>query len=655
MRICLTLALMGAAWAAPASRDAAQLLADAWLQARLHPGQSRSVDTPLPWPSEADPAAWLVPLAPAGFVLVSADDALRPVLGWSTDGELGNETPPGLTDFLGAVSQTLQQVRATGSDNRLTRPEWDAVLAGEAPASRELGVLPLLGCNWNQGDGWNDLCPLDAAGPGGRVYAGCVAVSMAQIMHYWQQPRSGQGSHGYTSDYGWLQADFSASTYDWEQIPASIPTLETAELLYHCGIAVDMMYAPDGSGAYVGWGNPCARTAMQDHFGFDNGLSFVEKDDMSWSAWRNVMRTELDAGRPILLSGFGSGGHAFNLDGWRETDYFHLNWGWGGAYNGWFLIDQLNPGGSDFSQGQGAVIGLVPTEYQHAPQPVFPTTDAEDVACEPLLFQWSEVPGATGYDLQVDTAPEFRAPLVALEQVTEASRSVENLLHYSTYYWRIRSHGALGTSPWSSTSSFTTAYWDETPQPAPATPVDGALNVRLNPTVLVWDFVTGGASYEVQVDDAPDFGTPVLDSLGVVTHYVLYRDRLEPGTPYWWRVRCQGLAGLSDWSAVRSFTSESLDLGDDPAAPRGLELSAAWPNPFNPATRVTIRSDVPARVGLRVYNVLGEQVAELLPESLLPAGEQQILWQADGLPSGLYLLVLQSADQRLVQKVTLLR
>lgn len=655
MRICLILALVGGALAAPVDRELARTTAEAWMQQQMRSTQTPTADVPRALPSETTPTAWLVPLAPEGFVLISADDALRPVLGWSAEGGLPEELPPGLSDLLGQVDLTLSQVRIQGADNPVARAEWEAILAGNLPASRELGVLPLLSCSWNQGDGWNDLCPQDPAGPGGRVYAGCVAVSMAQIMHFWQQPRQGAGAHGYNSDYGWLEVDFSAATYDWEQIPAAGPTLETAELLYHCGVAVDMMYAPDGSGAYVGWGSPCALTAMEDNFGFDSGLHFVEKQGMSWTGWRNVMRTELDAGRPVLLSGFGSGGHAFNLDGWRDDSYFHLNWGWGGAYNGWFLIDQLNPGGEDFSQGQGAVVGLVPVQYQHSPQPVFPLTGAEEVECEPLLFQWDEVSGADSYDLQVDMSAEFRSPLVDVSGVTESSRGVEDLQHYTAYYWRIRSHGEQGTSPWSATNSFITSYWDQTPVPLPATPMNGSINVRLNPTVLVWDFVTGGQTYDVQVDDASDFTSPELDTLALPTHYVVYRDRLLPGTTYWWRVRCTGLAGLSDWSNVRNFTTESLGVDESTQTPAAPTLSAAWPNPFNPATTLALAFPAPTRATLRVYNMLGEQVALLAENQLFAAGEQRVTWQADNQPSGIYLVVLEAGGTRSLQKVTLLR
>jgi hypothetical protein len=654
MRGWLTLFVTGAALASEVSPQQAAQVAQAWIDARLAPGQARAAGEPLSLPTDR-PGAWLVPMQPGGFVLVAADDALRPVLGWSGTGVAGAGLPPALEAFLAAAQAEVLRVQAEGVSNAETRPEWDRVLAGEGPAERELGVLPLLSCAWDQGAGWNALCPADAAGPGGRVWAGCVAVSMAQVMHFWRQPLQGTGSHGYQSDYGWLYADFGAADYDWSQIADVSPTPEAAELLYHCGIAVNMGYSPDGSGAYVGWGNPCALSAMRNNFGFQASAHYITKSSTTWSGWRSQLRAELDLGRPILLCGYGTGGHAFNLDGWRENDYFHLNWGWSGAYNGWFLIDALSPGGNDFSQDEGAIVGLEPLQYQRAPVLVAPLNNSEDVECAPLTATWLPAEDAESYDLVIDDTADFLSPIVSLSGLTGESVEVEGLLHYSPYYWRIRSRGALGTGPWSPTAGFFTSYWNQTPPPVLATPADGAQNVHVALTVLVWDFVTGANSYGVQVDDDADFSSPLVDTLGVGTHYLLLHGALEPGRQYWWRAACDGLAGLSDWSPARSLFTEQLNALDPPASPLDWTLEPPTPNPFNPSTQLSFILPREARVDLRIYNLRGEAVAVLLENALLPAGRHQALWRAEGLPSGSYLAVLEADGRRLTRKATLLR
>gem|GEM_PF-1695973 len=650
-----TLATVRPLGAAPISSSEASAAAEAWVVARMAPGQDREALEGRPWPVDAAPVAWLVPLAPEGFVLLSADDGLRPVMGWSLEGACPVDLPPALLDRLGEASQECVAMRAVWPQGAPRLAEWDAVLAGEAPAQRDEGVLPLLSCNWDQGAGWNQFCPTDGAGPGGRVYAGCVATSMVQVMHYWQQPWQGEGSHGYQSDYGWLEENFAATTYDWNAMMPNSPTPDAARLMYHAGVAVDMMYAPDGSGAYVGFGNPNAMTAMRDHFSFLPSLQFIRKNNFTWSSWRSRLRDELNAGRPFIHSGYGSGGHAFNIDGWREDDYFHLNWGWSGAYNGWFLIDALNPGGNDFSQDQGAVVNLVPALYQAPPAMAHPLNNSADVACAPVTFQWDEAPGATSYELMIDEGTDFVSPVLTLSGLATTSVDVAELNFYSQYYWRIRSHNEQGTGPWSPTAGFFTSYWNQTPAPLPATPMNGAVNVNVNPTVLVWNFVEGAANYRVQVSADADFTSLVADTSAVLTHYVLLRNVLEEASTYWWRVQCEGLAGTSDWSAVRSLSTMGGTAVDASQTPTVFSLAAPWPNPFNPSTRLAFTLDHAGLVSLRVHNLRGESVALLLDQAPLSAGSHELNWQAGSLPSGIYLVELQAGSQRAVQKVSLLR
>lgn len=652
---CLTAtALWVKALAMPVEAPEARQTAEAWLSVQLAQGESRQVLEARPWPETGVGTAWILPLAPEGFVLLSGDSGMRPVLGWSASGMCSAQLPLALEAYLEVVAEERQRLEDQWPLGVPRLEEWDRVMAGEAHASRELGVLPLLSCNWDQGAGWNQFCPMDAAGPGGRVYAGCVATSMVQVMHYWQQPWHGEGSHGYNSDYGWLEADFGAATYDWNAMMPNSPTPEAAWVMYHAGVAVDMMYAPDGSGAYVGMGNPSAMTAMRDHFGFLPSLQFIRKSSFTWNSWRTRLRQELDAGRPILHSGYGSGGHAFNIDGWRDDDTFHLNWGWSGSFNGWFLIDALTPGGSDFSQDQGAVVNLVPAQYQAAPALVHPLNNSADIACSPLVLEWEEAEGALSYELMVDEGTDFISPVISLSGLTSTSLEVPDLHPYSQYYWRIRSRGEQGTGPWSAAASFFTAYWDQTPAPLPATPMDGAVNVNVNPTVLVWNFVEGAAEYRVQVATDEAFSHLVADSSGILTHYALFRQLLDEGQTYYWRAQCLGLADWSEWSTVRHFTTAggtSVQAGDQP---RAFALEAAYPNPFNPNTQLAFRLGEAGPVTLRIMNLRGEVLATLL-DAPISAGRHQLNWHAASLPSGMYLVELRQGRQRAVQKLSLVR
>ncbi len=305
--------------------------------------------------------AYAINLAQGGFVIVAADNVSKPVLGYSFEGSfMLDQMPPVVEEWMENYYRKIIDLR---QNNIQATPEiemeWSNLIKGEFPDRDLEEVAPLLSTTWDQGMFYNELCPADEGGPGGHVYSGCVATAMAQIINYWRYPLSGTGSHGYHSDYGYLFVDFSAAHYDYNQMNNSIASernYEMAEIQYHCGVAVDMMYSPDGSGAY----SYMAATALKNHFGYSPNLMFVEKQDYSEENWVGLLTSNLLNGLPIYYHGFGSGGHAFNVDGFQGADYFHFNWGWSGSFNGYFYLSSLNPGGYDFTYGQGAIVNFVP-------------------------------------------------------------------------------------------------------------------------------------------------------------------------------------------------------------------------------------------------------------------------------------------------------
>ncbi|PLX08480.1 MAG: hypothetical protein C0596_06380 [Marinilabiliales bacterium] len=199
---------------------------------------------------------------------------------------------------------------------------------------------------------------------------------MAQIMKFWNYPTTGTGFHSYNHDqYGTLSANFAATTYDWSSMPNNINGANTAvaTIMYHCGVAVEMGYGPTSSGSYViisGSPTPeqCSEYAFKTYFGYDpTTLQGLKRDNYSDSNWINILKTDLNARRPIQYAGFGQGGHTFVCDGYDNNDYFHMNWGWGGYCDGFFTLDALNPGtggtgagAGTYNEGQQALIGIQP-------------------------------------------------------------------------------------------------------------------------------------------------------------------------------------------------------------------------------------------------------------------------------------------------------
>ena len=327
---------------------------------------------------------------PKGFVIVSADDCAYPILGYSEEGQFDpNNIPIQMQEYLQGFVDQIQY----GIENRI---EADATVARQWELVRATGrvnddrattaVEPLLTTKWNQNCYFNDLCPEDSDGPCGRVYAGCVATAMAQVMYFWGYPSQGSGSHSYTpSGYPTQTANFGATTYNWNNMnlyfnyyvddngqvhwlstPDPNQVEAVATLIWHCGVAVEMMYAADGSGAY----SEDVPYALKTYFGYSDDMHLEYKDDDA--TWLTMVKANLDAGKPLYYSGNGSGGHAFVCDGYNSSNQLHFNWGWSGSGDGYFNLGALTPGTNhNYSNGNAAIFNIHPdcnpgTSYQVA-------------------------------------------------------------------------------------------------------------------------------------------------------------------------------------------------------------------------------------------------------------------------------------------------
>jgi len=310
-------------------------------------------------------AYYMVDLGENGWVLVSGDDAMRPVLAFSFENSM---TPENEWNDAAAYLLDIYQAEISLSlkDSSLPRDaRWDqAAQTTNKKATAVDPVDPFIPVNWNQSSGWNRFCPEDEEGPGGHVYVGCVAVSMAQAMSVYKYPVRPEGVKSYVHpDYGSIGVNYDlADPYEWDQMSASSSDDFNAILLYHCAVSVEMDFGADGSGAWV---KRSALPAMKEYFNYSQSMVFEERytDTEEWEA---ALAAELEAGRPIIYRGNpadGSAGHAWNVDGYygsNSVDYFHMNFGWSGSQNGYYTLDAINPGSNDFNSNQGAIIGISP-------------------------------------------------------------------------------------------------------------------------------------------------------------------------------------------------------------------------------------------------------------------------------------------------------
>ena len=323
-----------------------------------------------------------------GFVIIAGDDRVKPILAYSTTGSFDvNNLSDGFSFTLNSFCEEIQYVREHNIEATADIvAEWESVskngVINQGRGNRAV-VGPLLQSTWHQNFPYNSQCPEDPDGNGGYVYAGCVATAMGQVMKFWDYPAQGEGSYSYYPDgYPQQTANFGETEYHFELMPNDLDSLSTeedyfyiAQLLHHCGIAVEMIYGPDGSGAFSGDVPPALRT----YFGYSCDDHITNYGGGWWGPgysneeWTQMLKDGgLDEGIPLYYSGQddgGAGGHAFVCDGYDENDYFHFNWGWSGKDDAWCPIGALNTTKYAFNEMNGFTGHIIPDSPQYFQRP----------------------------------------------------------------------------------------------------------------------------------------------------------------------------------------------------------------------------------------------------------------------------------------------
>lgn len=271
--------------------------------------------------------------ASQGFTVVSADDRLPQILGYTDRGSFDPENIPcnmrwWLDNYKNEIAWYFSHSSAYDASSKPAK----AIMPGKKP------IAPITTTTWNQSAPYNNLCPMGAGGA--RAVTGCVATAMAQVMKVYNWPDESVGETA--------QISLAGRKYDWNEMLDSYTegnytatqARAVALLMRCCGAAVDMNYSTTGSGAYSYDVGP----AWTKYFKYDASLRYEMRDYYSMSEWNNMIYNELNEGRPVYYSGASSeGGHAFVCDGYGSNGYFHFNWGWGGYQDGYFRLYALNP------------------------------------------------------------------------------------------------------------------------------------------------------------------------------------------------------------------------------------------------------------------------------------------------------------------------
>ena len=308
------------------------------------------------------------------WVLVAGDKRLKPILAYSDiNGGIfpsDDEMPPAMLDMLEWYKLQIGYVRHD-TITYFTQAEWSQIERITNNITRDVIVSPLLVRNghenkWGQSGNnggnsieksYNKFCPPihnDSVNCN-HTKVGCVAVATSQVMWYWQWP------------YAAIVEDDSGNKllrkYDWDLIPAQLTddsTLNqanmTATLLHDVGVAVDMNYGCSKSSALPS----LIVLAMTSGYYYSTS-NLIDRSSYSDSQWLLLLKNELNNGRPILYGGFSSAeGHRFVLDGYNTNNYFHVNIGWCGSYNGYYLLDLIGHASNPYCTNQTAIINIHP-------------------------------------------------------------------------------------------------------------------------------------------------------------------------------------------------------------------------------------------------------------------------------------------------------
>ena len=321
-----------------------------------------------------------------GYVIVSGDDRTTSILGFTDSGSFDpNNIPANMRGWLENYDkqiQALDELGVLGTGFSTPRPTRNS-------------ISPLVTSHWDQGAPYWDHCPefMDITEEGDTVgelaYTGCVATSMAQIMNYYKFPLTiSQPIPSYlvtfymNEEYGVFETDMLEPMYfDWANMKDRYTGAETqaekdavAWLMLYAGCAAHMQYGLNASST----SDPYIPTALNDYFNYDAKL--VYRSDYDQAQWEDMIYNELVEGRPMIYNGRAGtgGGHSFVCDGYAYGDYFHINWGWGGLGDGYFVLSVLNPyaGGigattslEGYNIDQTAIIGIQPG-YSGQPEEV---------------------------------------------------------------------------------------------------------------------------------------------------------------------------------------------------------------------------------------------------------------------------------------------
>ena len=307
--------------------------------------------------SNETPTIYVVDKSNGGYMFLSANDNLpNGLIGYTDDGTFNADSiPEGLQYLLETFNETIYY-----ANNSEIKDENEYSTSQIKPA-----IAPIIVACWSQGNPWNAYCP---EYDGKKSVVGCVGVAIGQILHYYRHPYCGKGTISYKSAKinQTITYNFEENPIQWDKINSNMANPTGSEmwdaveiLLYQAAVACKTNFSPSGSSSTA----TAAQSAFVNIFDYSNKCQRINRSWYTDKEWEEIIYNELYNGRPVFYSGqsASAGGHAFICDGY-SNGYFHINWGWWGGSNGYFLLPELDPNhqGVGYSKSETAIIGLEP-------------------------------------------------------------------------------------------------------------------------------------------------------------------------------------------------------------------------------------------------------------------------------------------------------
>lgn len=322
----------------------------------------------------ADPEYYVFNNPEGGWAIIAAEDRVTPVIAYSLEGNFSSDyMPENLKWWMDGVTSYIDMVRSSDIKAPASvRDAW-AKLGDGAPESEK---KELLTAKWDQGEPYNNLCPI-VNGENQRAVTGCVATAMSIVMQYNRWPVHGKGVIGGYKSYSdtYIPAfSIDSHYYNWDIMSGdnvikgnvrkmtSDQIFQIARLAYDCGVSVEMNYSSQESGAST----ESIVTALKNHMSYSESAVYLSRSSYTLDQWFAILKNEIDNGRVVIYDGHGdAGGHAFVCDGYdTDGNKVHINWGWGNyeKINGYYTLDLTLPEelGFSFPDFQGAVVGIAP-------------------------------------------------------------------------------------------------------------------------------------------------------------------------------------------------------------------------------------------------------------------------------------------------------